>query len=436
MDGNEVAEVETDDSSSGGFSDLKKDDFEFGAATPFKEDSDLGEGGEPDGADKPKGDEKPAGDENPKGDESKGDEKPAGDEELAGDAKPNESETLEGEKPEGDEASSSDSSLSDKPGVDDAAVTQQIESTLQELSGGTINNAEELKAELQELESLRQEKANPKEPEFENKAKQRLWSFVQKHGDGTDPKVANTYLNLMQIDASKLDGREVLFQEFKIENPDVEGERAKAIWEEMNEDYSEDALEGSELKKYEFEKKVKEAREKITTMQSEFQEGQPKEEEPSVEQVAMEVIRNDIKAQVKSYEGTSLSFTKGADGTFELAPADPSKPVGNFTMKLSAEDLQNFEEQAISPEKLWSELVKFDDKGVADYGTYFDVLNYAKDPQAFKTNLYSFAYNQGKIANEKAAKNIDDEKPLPGGGNNTEGVSDVVQSIRDNRRSA
>jgi hypothetical protein len=398
----EVVEEPKGDFSDRGIDDQNFEDFEFGGEKPPVEgepaSSAIPDGGEPSAQPEAGAEEEPT----------------EGSEGLA----PNDDSSPTGEPEQGTE--------------EPELVTQQIESTLQELSGGSINNTEQLTAALEELDTLRKDATTPKEPEFQSDAQKRLWEFVQKHGDGKDPQVAMTYLSLMQIDTEKLDDREVLFQKFKIENPEIVGDRAKAIWEEMNEEYSVEALEESELKRYEFEQKVKKARNDISELQKEHLEGQPKEEEnaQSEQDRVMEGIRNDIRAQVKSYKGVSAAFQKDPkDGTFKLVDVDPSKPVGNFDMKLSPEDLKDFQEAAENPDKLWSRI--FNDKGELDHATYFDLLHYSRDPAGLKANLYGFAFNQGKIAAEKIAKNIPDEI-LPGGGKGAavEPEDELLEDIR------
>lgn len=313
-------------------------------------------------------------------------------------------------------------------------VIPQFDTQLQEISGGQVNNVEEFNSLMEEIGTLREAVKNP-QPQFDSEAQQRMYDFVRQYGNGEDMAAASTYLNVVGMDLESAEPSDVLFQKFKIDNPQLSDERAIEIFnEEMEEDFPEDMMESSARKQFQYEQRVENDKKFLSNLQKEYIEGKPSTkaaEEDSAQQEQLSQVQETISEQAKAYKGIGMSF-KMTDKGVEIGSEDPSNPLGNFNLEINAEQAKEFSEIAKDPSKFWESVLQTD-KGQPNYQNYFDLLNFTMNKEAIYKEMVSHGYNMAKVQNERKAKNIQEEV-APGGKGIDNNESDLLTAIKIGQR--
>lgn len=224
---------------------------------------------------------------------------------------------------------------------------------------GRVTSKEELQSLLAENDQLKADAQKPKEPEFQNKAAEQVFKFAQKFSDKDQMSAASRFIQVMNIDTTEANGKDVLFEKFLVDNPSLTRDKGMEIFEGMHEEkYPEDLLEEKPHLKFKFDQEVESARTELQNLQKEFNEGLEQtntsdQQEQVTEQT--EQFKNTIQSELPKFEGMKFSINIGEDDAVSIGDFDPKNTNQNLSIDLPKEDAERFREALLNPSKFWQE---------------------------------------------------------------------------------
>lgn len=319
-----------------------------------------------------------------------------------------EDEVSQEEAPESEEESESPESEATDTPSDDSWIAQETD--------GLLSSREDLAPFIERFKQLEAESNTPKEPTFKNEAQKQVYDFALKYGDGKEMEGANRFFQVQGINLEATKGKDLLLENFLIDNPNLTRERGAKIFEGMmDRKYPEDDLEdeSNEFIRYEFEQEENKAKERIAALQSEYKEGLNSSDN-SDEESTQALIKETINEAFPKFGGLNMSLDFGDDNAPKFGEYDSKNPNRNVSFEIPLEEKEQFKSIAEDPSEFWRSQF-LNEEGELDPDKYMNSLFQLKYGKQIQETLVKESYSRGMIAQLKKQKGIAPEaKPQPG----------------------
>lgn len=280
---------------------------------------------------------------------------------------------------------------------------------LSEMTGGTIKSQEHLVKLINDYNGLVEQAEKGFEPKFSDERAKWAYQLLTKH-QGSELETAQRTLRALSFNIEKAGTqKEVLFEGYLLDpkNSDLSPSKANQYFEaEFEEKYSLLGKEDSELsadqvrqklvQERKFAQEVRETKEQIQKIQTDFKAG---EEKPR--QISEDVV-NKIGLAVKEFGGIKLAFTDNPQETDYLNIA-----IDN------PQELEDLQKDALNPQEWWNNFVgQFDlntQKGYKEFIQEFHRMrNYAEHQQL----TYEHGEKMGELKHLNKARNSSSPKQV------------------------
>lgn len=303
-------------------------------------------------------------------------------------------------------------------------------SWLEDVSGGSIKDKEQLAHALKDYQQLKTASQEPQEPKFPNEAAKKVYEFALGYA-GKEMDAVNKYFQVQSIDLEKADGRQKLFTKFMLDNPNLEQDRALKIFNaDMEERFPEDSMEDNELLKFNFEKEVNNATSELAKLQKEYNEALQQNQDDGKAQGNDELVKM-INDELPKFKGIQMSATIDEKGQISFGEADQKDPLNNVSFDIPQDKMNDFKAALEDPTKFWQNMI-LNEQGQVDPGKYMQNmfnLMFGNDIQkVIGGNLYA----RGKADTLKELKGINHNEPR--GSQSQPHSNPVVAGIEEAKR--
>lgn len=278
---------------------------------------------------------------------------------------------------------------------------------LSEMTGGAIQNADDLSNALDTINQYQNLIQNPPEPKFPNERAREIYNMIVGNENGVDTAQAEFFreAQIMTVDPDRMDPREVQFQGWLLsdEARTVPAEQRKEYFDLLMEEKYGDALEDlndpeNKRAKLKFDVATNQAKEAILNAKQDFL-SKRQGAKPSPQQVEAE---KRVNQDIENY----FSSIKGFD--FDFNPEGSDEALNVFHESLADVDRERYIRMAKDPSLLIQE--KFN-QFYNEENNQFDIEGFsqwvyaADNVFSLMTKLQNFGYGLGNAAKVKALNN-------------------------------
>lgn len=280
---------------------------------------------------------------------------------------------------------------------------------LGEQTQGAISAPEHVFAVIEENQQLKAQLAERPQIEFPTEQAKLLYEYCSKFS-GQELSVAQSTLNVLRLDLTKLPEKEKQFEAFALENNDLTRDEARQYFDAIYEKkYGNGALEDDAALKFEHQRETRKAEQTIQKLKEDFAKApsQPagkQTSDPSEQELAE--IKQNVDRVLEEFGGVRYQY-------FD----DPNSAV---TIPIEDADVQRFNTFLSDPKAFFEDLTKQcrDAKGNFSYDKYvhkmFEFANLDKiREQSFKSGVTYGELKKIKEIKNTAVPKTQDTPPPP-----------------------
>lgn len=266
----------------------------------------------------------------------------------------------------------------------ESEFSEDVDTRIQEVTGGRVKSANDITNLLQENENLRAQVAKKPELTFPSDAHKKIYEFATRpEVTGNELGAARQYLHLQSIDLKVLSPKEKQFEAFVLDRPDLSREKANQIFDATyTKEYSE--MENDLVLTDKHDVATRGAETKILKYQKEFQDGAKSAQPEPQPEINLQELEQNVNTAMVDFDGLEMQFGNSPEEIVQLP--------------MSAEEVSDFKDLLMNPVKLLDQVVQSSTvDGKFDLPTFQWNMYKLKNVDRAVTEAYQAGVNYGKL---------------------------------------